>query len=162
MNKYLIANKNQLVSYIWAQLPNKTLVKLHKSLYLLYAFYGATYGKSPDYPTYLFNAKFIAGAYGPLEKDIFKLNTSKTEIKISQELIIATKSKKYAEDINSFIQNIINQATKLDDFSLAQRTQKDKKDKGPWKWDKNIVSYKIDDFVLTAWYQNGKLITTHC
>lgn len=39
--------------------------------------------------------------------------------------------------------------------------QKDKKDKGPWKWNKDIVSYKIDDFILTAWYQNDKLTTTY-
>ncbi len=28
---------------------------------------------------------------------------------------------------------------------------KDKKDKGPWKWSKDEVSYKIDDLLLMCW-----------
>ena len=28
----------------------------------------------------------------------------------------------------------------------------DKKDKGPWKWPKDLITYKQDDFVLICWY----------
>ena len=30
---------------------------------------------------------------------------------------------------------------------------RDKKDKGPWKWPKDLITYKQDDFVLIRWYR---------
>jgi hypothetical protein len=32
----------------------------------------------------------------------------------------------------------------------------DKKDKGPWKWPKDLITYKQDDFVLLKWYRQTK------
>ena len=35
--------------------------------------------------------------------------------------------------------------------TLPDKPMKDKKDKGPWKWNNDEVGYKVDDLVLVTW-----------
>ena len=44
-NKYIFNNKDDLVNYLLYKLDLPSQLKIQKTLYLLFAFYGATYGK---------------------------------------------------------------------------------------------------------------------
>lgn len=72
MKDVIFSNKDFLVNYLYKLLDNPTQVKVQKTLYLLFAFYGATYGKTKNnsngeneffeqsYLRNLFSAKFEA------------------------------------------------------------------------------------------------------
>lgn len=81
--QYVFPEKNKLVKYLYSKLDNPTQIKVQKTLYLLYAFYGATYGRlasnteetefeDQNYPKELFPAKFEAWRYGPVEADVYR------------------------------------------------------------------------------------------
>lgn len=44
-NKYIFNNKDDLVNYLLYKLDLPSQLKIQKTLYLLFTFYGATYGK---------------------------------------------------------------------------------------------------------------------
>ena len=44
-NKYIFNNKDDLVNYLLYKLDLPSQLKIQKTLYLLFAFYGAIYGK---------------------------------------------------------------------------------------------------------------------
>lgn len=37
--------------------------------------------------------------------------------------------------------------------TMPDAKPRDKKDKGPWKWPNDLITYKQDDFILIDWYQ---------
>ena len=64
MISYVFQNKTDLVNHLFAKLETPSPIKIQKTFYLLFAFYGATYGQlktnppteleTINYPTYLF------------------------------------------------------------------------------------------------------------
>ena len=82
MTSYVFQNKTDLVNHLFAKLKTPSPIKIQKTFYLLFAFYGATYGQlktnppteleSINYPTYLFKPNFEAWCYGPVDLDIHK------------------------------------------------------------------------------------------
>lgn len=125
-----------------------TPLRLQKTLYFLFAFYGATYGQlgnkdeedkvfegSISYPKYLFNENIEAWNYGPVVRDVYftfknhpeKINESETwiteEEKKSQEL------DEQRRNINDVLEQVIYQTDKMGDFELVDRTHEDKE----WK-----------------------------
>lgn len=126
--------KDDLVNYLYSMLTNPTQVKVHKTLYLLYAFYGATYGqlynqeKKEDfegqfYPRYLFEANFQAWGYGPVEYDVYCREKNKKYESVN-ELPINLETPE-GNNIKKFIDDLVSQTDRLDDFSLVDRTHQD-------------------------------------
>lgn len=131
--KYVFNDKTQLICHITEQLNNPTLLKTQKALYLLWAFYSATYGninyndknsefynQKDKYPLELFNANFVAWSYGPVILEVNDYFTNKEIVNVSY--IPKTENEK---DIMLFVNDILEQINMLDDFSLAIRTKKD-------------------------------------
>lgn len=111
-NKYIFNNKDDLVNYLLYKLNFPSQLKIQKTLYLLFAFYGATYGKlineennseldSNNYTPFLFKPNFQAWKYGPVDYDVY-INFKKEE--------------KYKE-LKS-IENILNEGLTLSEKKL--------------------------------------------
>lgn len=131
---YVFTDKNYLVKYLYTRLSNPTQIKVQKTLYLLYAFYGATYGKIKDnseesdfegqeYPKELFPANFEAWRYGPVEVDVY--NSEKLgEYKNSSDTELDNGTPEM-KNIIEFTNNIVEQTDSIDDFGLVDRTHQD-------------------------------------
>ncbi|HEO7186705.1 TPA: hypothetical protein VBE04_000819, partial [Streptococcus agalactiae] len=73
MDTVVFSEKDFLVNFLYKLLDNPTQIKVQKTLYLLFAFYGATYGNldkdednefsDQNYPKQLFKAIFEAWRY---------------------------------------------------------------------------------------------------
>lgn len=80
MTSYVFQNKADLVNHLLAKLEKPSCIKIQKTLYLLFAYYGATYGQltadpsneleTVNYPTYLFEPNFEAWCYGPVDPEV--------------------------------------------------------------------------------------------
>lgn len=140
-NKYIFENKNDLVNYLFYKLNYPSLLKIEKTLYLLFAFYGATYGKLineennseldlMNYTTFLFKPNFKAWKYGPVDYDVY-INfrdgeyTKNSEIKSIENKLNEILTGPEKRNIITFINNIINQTDEIDDFTLIDRTCED-------------------------------------
>ena len=141
MSKNVFTNKYNLVSYLYSKLDNPTNLKIQKAMYLLWAFYVGTYGSleedadnADSYPDYLFEPAFEAWRYGPVDSEIY------ASIKRKEIFNIDGQSDKYLEEsvtedikndnqklnnIVSFLNNLVNQIDKMDDFALVARTHED-------------------------------------
>lgn len=131
---YVFEDKNRLVHYLYSILSNPTQIKVQKSLYLLYAFYGATYGQlfkhedkedfgGQTYPKELFNANFQAWRYGPVEYDVYR--NEKADMYDGVEEIEMKTDTEENINIKRFIDSLVSQIDKMDDFSLVDRTHQD-------------------------------------
>lgn len=136
MTSYVFQNKADLVNHLFAKLEKPSSIKIQKTLYLLFAYYGATYGQlkatsneleTVNYPTYLFEPNFEAWQYGPVGLDvhgaIYKkaCDPSELEDKAFAEALEPSE----VRNIRLFIDNIIEQTNDTDDFTLIGRVCKD-------------------------------------
>ena len=84
MSQLVFEDKDFLVKFLYTLFETPSRIKIQKTLYLLFAFYGATYGSiessnsdednefsGQEYPKYLFDAQFEAWKYGPVENEIY-------------------------------------------------------------------------------------------
>lgn len=132
-------NKDFLVNFLYKLLDNPTQIKVQKTLYLLFAFYGATYGNLENnqddqndfsektYPKELFRANFEAWRYGPVETDVYaneKLGSYSGE-ELDNETINEFFNTSEFKNVKDFIENIVEQTNQIDDFSLVDRTHQD-------------------------------------
>lgn len=158
-NKYIFNNKDDLVNYLLYKLNFPSQLKIQKTLYLLFAFYGATYGKlineennseldSNNYTPFLFKPNFQSWKYGPVDYDVY-INFKKEKYKelksieniLNEDLTLSEKS-----NIIKFIDNIINQTDEMDDYTLMDRTREDKVWSDSYKnKEKNMNPYSIVD-----------------
>ncbi|CUW14750.1 type II toxin-antitoxin system antitoxin SocA domain-containing protein [Leuconostoc gasicomitatum] len=141
MSEYVFTNKYDLVSYLYSKLDNPTNLKIQKAMYLLWAFYVGTYGSleedadnSDSYPDYLFEAAFEAWRYGPVDSEIYasikgkkKFNIDSSVDKLLKESVAEDikNDKQKFNNIVSFLNNLVNQIDKTDDFALVARTHED-------------------------------------
>lgn len=149
MTNYVFQNKADLVNHLFAKLEKPSSSKIQKTLYLLFAFYGATYGQltadpsseleTANYPTYLFEPNFEAWRYGPVDPDIqAAINRQAYEPFVSNILGIVydgleLEDKAFANvldpsgvrNIRLFIDSIIEQTNDTDDFTLIGRVCED-------------------------------------
>lgn len=139
-NKYIFNNKNDLVNYLLYKLNLPSQLKIQKTLYLLFAFYGATYGKlindennseldSNNYTPFLFEPNFQAWKYGPADYDVyinFKKEEKYKELKSIENILNEDLTEVEKRNIITFINNIINQTDEMDDYTLMDRTREDK------------------------------------
>ena len=114
-------------------------MKIQKTLYLLFAFYGATYGKlinkennseldSNNYTPFLFEPNFQAWKYGPVDYDVY-INFKKEKykgLKSIENILNEDLTEVENRNIITFIKNIINQTDGIDDYTLIDRTREDK------------------------------------
>lgn len=138
-NKYIFKNKDNLVNYLLYKLDLPSQLKIQKTLYLLFAFYGATYGKlsgdessseldSTNYMPFLFEPNFQAWKYGPVDYDVY-INFKKEkykELKSIENILNEDLTEVEKRNIITFIKNIINQTDGIDDYTLMDRTREDK------------------------------------
>lgn len=163
MQTVVFSDKDILVNFLYKKLTNPTIPKIQKTLYLLYAFYGATYGnlKSENdfveetYPKYLFTANFTAGKYGPVEIDIYKKQKLHKYDNIESDIPLFPKdeSNDRFANIIMFINNIVNQTNLIDDYMLADRTKQDEvwkesfSNKDKTMDNKKIISEYIERYI---------------
>ncbi|MFZ3590005.1 Panacea domain-containing protein [Bacillus sp. DJP31] len=107
-------------------------IKLQKSLYFLFAYYGALYGinkedgvfeGSPNSPRYLFDSEFEAWKYGPVIREVFNVNKQDGYQEV--EIIEAVKEVVSKNEVKSFIDELFNQINSVSDFGLVDRSHQD-------------------------------------
>lgn len=121
-----------IANYLYNLESELSPIKLQKSLYFLYAYYGGVYfnfdseGESEgvNVPKTLFNARFEAWKYGPVIRDIYRLNKNDELGNEVDVLEAALTLSEYPEE-KKFIDNLFNQINSVSDFSLVERSHQD-------------------------------------
>ncbi|MDN6291284.1 MAG: DUF4065 domain-containing protein [Tetragenococcus koreensis] len=127
-------------------------LRLQKTLYLLYAYYGATYGQldtengqdsevEVDYPDELFDASFEAWKYGPVIYSVYKKDKENYYDDNLEKLPKFEINKNYEKDVLLFIDELLDQINEMSDFTLVDRTHQDNSWKVPYN--KNKGQYAI-------------------
>lgn len=155
VSNYVFENKDELVRYLYTVLSNPTQIKVQKTLYLLYAFYGATYGQlykhdkedfdGQSYPKELFPANFQAWRYGPVEFDIY-CNEKDGQYDDSVKTSIPNDTAE-EKNIKNFIDELVSQTDEIDDFSLVDRTHQDNVWLDNYKEGERYIVMSNDDIV---------------
>lgn len=157
-------DKDDLVNYIINQYKQKTYMdisplKLHKALYLLFAMWGenaaiinadidkgqGTVELTDKVPTLLFDTKFEAWKYGPVDIDVYdryKENGYQGDIQSLTDL--TTVSQDFLNILMPFIDSVLKQVFDINDFSLVSITQEDKVWKPAYEDHKNLVMNNED------------------
>lgn len=136
MTSYVFQNKTDLVNHLLAKLEKPSSIKIQKTLYLLFAFYGATYGQlkatsneleTINYPAYLFEPHFEAWQYGPVDLDVHGSSYQKVyeAIELKDKAFAETLEPSEVRNVRLFIGNIIEQTDDTDDFTLIGRVCED-------------------------------------
>lgn len=137
-NAYLFKDITELAQHLLSLNKDLTPLRLQKSLYFLFAFYGASYGQlyvsseepeenvfegtdEESYPKYLFPDKFEAWKFGPVNRDLYKKFKNK-------ELIPKKWNPKTEreENINVLFQQVLEEVDSMGDFELVDRTHDDR------------------------------------
>lgn len=145
-----------LVEYLYSIKPDITPLRLQKSLYFLYAYYGAFYGKmgqddeknevSESYPKHLFPAKFEAWKYGPVIFDVYQKN------KANAYALLEHDFSKYATDVLEFLNELIEQLNSVSDFSLVERSHIDESWKTAYQSSMGYDHTEMDNDSIVAEY----------
>ncbi|QFR64094.1 hypothetical protein LH991_08965 [Schleiferilactobacillus harbinensis] len=129
--EYAFPDKSVLVNHVYSRLDNPTLVKVQKSLYLLWAYYSATYGTlypcgdvDIEYPKALFKPDFRAWRYGPVDETVYAEQKSESFSKETAKEYIP--SKPWDTEVISFVNDLLKDTNKVNDFGLVARTHQDK------------------------------------
>lgn len=137
MTSYVFQNKADLANHLLAKLEKPSCIKIQKTLYLLFAYYGATYGQlkvdpsseleTVNYPTYLFEPHFEAWQYGPVDLDVHGFIYQKVYegLELKDEAFAETLEPSEVRNIRLFIDDIIKQTNDTDDFTLIGRVCED-------------------------------------
>jgi len=123
----VFSNKNDVVSFISANLDNPTPMKISKSFYLIWAYYSATYGQLDEYPDLLCDASFLALKYGPTDEDVLKNIKSIDKLpNIDEADMTYTTDASQSKNVSLFMKNLLSQIDKIDEFAIMVRTHEDK------------------------------------
>lgn len=126
-----------LISHVVNFLDNPTPLKVQKSLYFLWAFYAATYGNidyqektdfsdQEKYPRSLFEADFEAWSYGPVINSVFaEYHKTNGFEGVSDKYVESEISDKNEKEVWSFIDDLLTQINKVNDFGLVERSHQD-------------------------------------
>lgn len=148
-----IFEKKDLVEYIKFNYHNQyktsiSPIKLQKSLYFLFAFWGANISKGKrnmdnieidveNINTYLFNANFSAWTYGPVDEQIYKYFKNNPSIDENRANNIIKSSNILTKE---FVDFYLNKIFITSDFGLVDLTHKD----NAWKSHYNSLNTNID------------------
>lgn len=130
--EYAFPNKSVLVNHVYSRLDNPTLLKVQKSLYLLWAYYSATYGTldygadltDVVYPKELFKPEFQAWRYGPVDEKVYADQKGNKYSKQSAKEYIP--SDPWDKEVTSFVDDLLHDINKVNDFGLVARTHQDR------------------------------------
>lgn len=137
---------------------NISPIKLQKSLYFLFAYYGATYGHEvgeglsegynikTDLP--LFTAKFEAWKFGPVIREVY--NKDKIGFyTFKDDIDAAVKIVSDQPEVKTFIDDLFAQIDSVSDFQLVERSHQD----NAWKQAYLVAqSTEIDsDFLINEY-----------
>lgn len=157
-------DKDNLVNYIINQYKQKTYMdisplKLHKALYLLFAIWGGnaaiinadidkgqgTIELTDKVPTRLFNAKFEAWKYGPVDIEVYnRYNNNMYWGNIKSLTNFTVIPQEIRSSLIAFVDSVLEQVFEINDFSLVSITQKDKVWKSAYEDNKNLVMNNED------------------
>lgn len=115
-------------------------LRLQKTLYFLFAYYGASYGsmsESKEYkesqnemmnlPPYLFNAEFEAWQYGPVLREVYfghKYNNFVEECKFDPSNI-EIQDETMRVEVIEYLKELIRNTSEVSDFGLVERSHED-------------------------------------
>src|SRR5699024_5038121 len=138
-----------------------------KTLYFLFALYGASFGKlhvSPEmenkdgvfegsneqpFEKYLFPDKFEAWQFGPVNRDVYRKNL-KNEITTKDSAVESSND----IEVKEFISEVIAILDEMGDFELVDRTHKDE----AWKskvTDKSMWPKEMDPDTIIKGYEDA-------
>lgn len=169
MRKYFFENIKDLIGHLKSLNPDMGPIRLQKTLYFLFAFYGATYGSignenneeknellsevdSDSYPKQLFADDFEAWQYGPVIRDVYFGNKNDKYEGLGDK----TKeeySNNNDKDVILFLDGLVNDLKEMSDFALVDRTHQDKAWKDKFDADNPYASNKIDKQTLVQEYK---------
>lgn len=162
MRRYFFADVDELISHLQKILKNTGPIRLQKTLYFLYAFYGATYGSitsgeniselDNQYPAELFPVEFEAWEYGPVIRDVYFKNRQ-GEYEDIEDFTENHLQSKQDKDVIDFLDSLTHQLNEMSDFALVDRSHVDK----AWseKFDSNnkYSNNSIDNDALISEYR---------
>lgn len=153
--EYVFPHVDELVNYLFQEYGKLTPLKLQKSLYFLYAYYGALFNEVEDegtleedfkMPKELFPATFEAWTYGPVIKDVYKKykNDEYSGEYCKQDLIKEIENE--TPKASQFVNDMFSQINTLSDFTLVDRSHEDRSWKNAYSQGKSTV-INNDDLV---------------
>lgn len=126
-NTFYFDNVHTVAAYLCSLKAEISPVKLHKSLYFLFAYFGATYQEQQGFEgtniktKYLYPATIEAWKFGPVIREVYDKQTYNEE-----EIEIAKEEISKHEEVKKFIDEIFKQIDACSDFTLVDRSHIDK------------------------------------
>lgn len=165
MIDYMFQDKTDLVNHLCYKLSDASAIKIQKTLYLLFAFYGATYGKlsgeenvyeleSVNYTKFLFEPNFEAWKYGPVDIDVYTAyrNDQYEAVQLTEDKLNEKLTPSEKRNVLQFIDSIIQQTDEVDDFTLVDRTREDDAWHDPFKEKDGETHKKMNPQVIVDEY----------
>lgn len=131
LTTYVFEDENVLVNHLYKKLANPTRLKVQKSLYLLWAYYAATYGnleydeytEFEEYPDELFKPEFQAWRYGPVDQTVYE--NQKKDGYYSANLDLYSPETNVERDVSLFMDDLLSEINDINDFGLVELTHQD-------------------------------------
>ena len=157
-NSYLFDDIDTLINYLFFLKRDITPLRLQKTLYFMYAYYGATYGQlnkdqegssvyegGYSYPPELFPAKFEAWRFGPVINDVYM--NFKNNIYKAEEIEDWVPADDNLADVKEFLVDLFNQLMNVGDFGLVERSHMDDCWKIPYEEGKQHIPMNSKEIV---------------
>lgn len=165
MSDYIFQDKTDLVNHLFYKLSEASPIKIQKTLYFLFAFYGATYGKlsgeesvgeleSVNYTNFLFEPNFEAWKYGPVDNDVYTAYREDRykAVKLTEDKLNKRLTSSERRNVIQFINSIIQQTDEVDDFTLVDRTHEDDAWRDPYEKNNGENHIPMDPQVIVDEY----------
>lgn len=141
-----------LIAYLQTKRQHLSAIRLHKSLYFLFAYYGATYGQitlensesDKTYPAMLFDETFEAWAYGP----VISRFVGQTMHSFDEATTLIALQDEYPE-VFAFIDEVLADLDELCDWSLIDRSRQDL----VWKLAKQTTDHQMHSLDIIDEYK---------
>lgn len=132
--KYFFKDITDLISHLKHLNPEMGALRLQKTLYFLFAFYGATYGSMQNteglseiesvYPKFLFKEPIEAWAYGPVIRDVY-FDNKLGKYESIPDKVLENYTHRGEKDVIEFLDGIVSDLEDMSDFALVDRTHQD-------------------------------------
>lgn len=162
MNNNYLTTIDNIIGLMKEEIQDISPLRLQKTLYFLYAYYGASYGNMSNskefefttddkfnLPKYLFEGKFEAWQYGPVIREVYtnnKHNNVYNDMEFNIDDLNGT-DETMKKEITEYLREIIRSTYKVSDFGLVERTHEDK----AWK-DKIDIQGEMDSQAIINEY----------
>lgn len=129
---HVFSSAHTIAGYLHTLKEGISPVRLHKTLYFLFAYYGALYGTegkegvnegSIPSPKYLFPVQFESWKYGPVIREVYL--KQKEEGYSAEEIAESVTKVEQNPEIKQFIDELWQQMNQVSEFSLIGRSMQD-------------------------------------